>query len=38
MKMEQDLCASRDGVVELLTVEQGDQVPQGAELLRLAEL
>jgi 3-methylcrotonyl-CoA carboxylase alpha subunit len=38
MKMEQDLCSSRDGVVEVLTVRQGDQVTQGAELLRLSEI
>lgn len=36
MKMEQDLCASRDGVVEILAVAAGDQVAQGDELLRLA--
>lgn len=36
MKMEQDLCAGRDGLVEILTVAEGDQVPQGAELLRLS--
>jgi 3-methylcrotonyl-CoA carboxylase alpha subunit len=37
MKMEQDLCANRDGVVEMLSVSEGDQVSQGTELLRLAE-
>lgn len=37
MKMEQDLCASRDGEVEVLAVSEGDQVSQGAELLRLVE-
>lgn len=36
MKMEQDLCASRKGVVEILAVGAGDQVAQGDELLRLA--
>ena len=38
MKMEQDLCASRDGIVETLAVGEGDQVSQGAELLRLVEV
>ncbi len=36
MKMEQDLCCTRDGVVEALNVATGDQVAQGLELLRLA--
>lgn len=36
MKMEQDLCASKEGVVEILAVAAGDQVAQGDELLRLA--
>lgn len=38
MKMEQDLCASRDGEVDVLAVNEGDQVSQGAELLRLVEM
>ncbi|MFT7211597.1 MAG: 3-methylcrotonyl-CoA carboxylase alpha subunit [Granulosicoccus sp.] len=38
MKMEQELCASRDGVVEMLAVAEGDQVSQGVELLRLSEI
>jgi len=37
MKMEQDLCASREGVVEIVAVGEGDQVSQGVELLRLVE-
>jgi len=37
MKMEQDLSCSRDGVVESVAVSIGDQIQQGAELLRLAE-
>ncbi|MFK8075345.1 MAG: biotin/lipoyl-containing protein [Granulosicoccus sp.] len=36
MKMEQDLCAPRERVVEILAVGAGDQVAQGDELLRLA--
>ena len=36
MKMEQDLCAPREGVVEILAVAAGDQVAQGDELLKLA--
>lgn len=36
MKMEQDLCASRDGLVDTLSVASGDQVAQGQELVRLA--
>jgi len=36
MKMEHTLSAPRDGVVEVLLFAPGDQVPEGAELLRLA--
>lgn len=35
MKMEQELCCDRDGVVESITVQVDDQVSQGRELLRL---
>jgi len=37
MKMEQELSCSRDGVVESIPVSVGDQVAQGAELVRLKE-
>ena len=38
MKMEHTLAAPRDGVVAELLYAVGDQVPEGAELLKLAEL
>ena len=37
MKMEHTMTAPRDGVVSELLCAAGDQVPEGAELLRLAE-
>ncbi|CAH0348423.1 acetyl/propionyl/methylcrotonyl-CoA carboxylase subunit alpha [Aquabacterium sp. CECT 9606] len=37
MKMEHTMTAPRDGVVSELLCAPGDQVPEGAELLRLAE-
>jgi 3-methylcrotonyl-CoA carboxylase alpha subunit len=37
MKMEHTLNAPRDGVVRELLYAAGDQVPEGGELLRLAE-
>jgi len=36
MKMEHTLCAPRDGVVAELLYAVGDQVSEGAELLKLA--
>ncbi|MFN5701121.1 MAG: acetyl-CoA carboxylase biotin carboxyl carrier protein subunit, partial [Betaproteobacteria bacterium] len=36
MKMEHTLVAPRDGVVEALLYAPGDQVAEGAELLKLA--
>jgi len=35
MKMEQELCSSRDGVIELVAVQVGEQVSSGGELVRL---
>jgi 3-methylcrotonyl-CoA carboxylase alpha subunit len=35
MKMEHTIHAPRDGVVQELLVAVGEQVPEGAELLRL---
>lgn len=37
MKMEHVLKADRDGVIEALQCRQGEQVSQGALLVRLAE-
>ena len=37
MKMEHKIVASNDGVVESIHFKEGDQVPQGAELLSLSE-
>ena len=37
MKMEHKIVASSDGIVESIHFKEGDQVPQGAELLSLGE-
>ena len=37
MKMEHKIVAGSDGVVEAIHFAEGDQVPQGAELLSLGE-
>ena len=37
MKMEHKIVASNDGKVESIHFKEGDQVPQGAELLTLSE-
>ena len=37
MKMEHKIVASNDGIVESIHFKEGDQVPQGAELLSLSE-
>ena len=37
MKMEHKIVASNDGIVESIHFKEGDQVPQGAELLSLFE-
>ena len=37
MKMEHKIVASSDGKVESIYFKEGDQVPQGAELLNLSE-
>ena len=37
MKMEHKIVASSDGIVETIHFKEGDQVPQGAELLSLGE-
>ena len=37
MKMEHQLRAERDGVIEALQCKQGEQVSQGAVLVRFAE-
>ncbi len=37
MKMEHKIVASNDGIVESIHFNEGDQVPQGAELLSLGE-
>ncbi len=37
MKMEHKIVASNDGKVESIHFKEGDQVPQGAELLSLSE-
>lgn len=38
MKMEQELCCERDGVVESISVRVDEQITQGMELLRLKAL
>lgn len=37
MKMEHKIVAGSDGVVEAILFKEGDQVPQGAELLTISE-
>lgn len=37
MKMEHKIVAGSDGVVETILFKEGDQVPQGAELLTISE-
>ncbi len=37
MKMEHKIVAGSDGVVETIHFKEGDQVPQGAELLTISE-
>ena len=37
MKMEHKIVASSDGNVESIHFKEGDQVPQGAELLTLSD-
>ena len=38
MKMEQALCSDRDGVIEQISVNTGDQISAGKELVRLEAL
>jgi len=38
MKMEQELCSGRDGRIELIAVQVGEQVTSGSELVRLEVL